>query len=337
MWLARRPHDVDSDGAETALGEDLHSILEVSEPDAGKRIDVFIATHMAGVSRSMAKRLIESGKVSVAVGNSSILPKPSYEVKAGDVISIRVPPPEPAEVVPQDIPIDIIYEDSSVIVVNKPRGLVVHPAPGNRDGTLVNALLFHCSDLAGVGGVQRPGIVHRLDKDTSGLMVVAKDNLAYLGLVSQIKMHRVKREYIAIVHGAVKPDSGSIDAPIGRHPVDRKRMAVVNKGGRPAVTHFRVIHRFDDFTVVRCTLETGRTHQIRVHMSFIGHPVVGDPVYSRRKNPFQISGQALHSAHLEFDHPRTGERMAFDADIPEDMQKIVRYLSQTRKTGSSDQ
>lgn len=305
------------------------SHLHVDGSDAGQRIDTYIAAKLSGVSRSMAKRLIESGKVTVISAGLSACPKPSYELRAGDVIEICVPAPEPPQSLPEDIPIDVVYEDSSVIVVNKPRGLVVHPAPGNRDGTLVNALLYHCGDLAGIAGVQRPGIVHRLDKDTSGLMVAAKDDHAYRSLAEQIKSRRVSRVYLAIVNGEMKADTGRIDAPIGRHPVHRKRMAVVDSGGRAAITHFEVIERFRQFTLVRCRLETGRTHQIRVHMAYIGHPVVGDPVYGRRSSAFQISGQALHSAHLEFDHPRTGDRLAFNADMPSDMQEI---LSRLRKT-----
>lgn len=318
----------------TAEHEPVSSLLEVAESDAGQRIDVYIAANVTGLSRSMAKRLIDAGQVTVTAGNTCLSPKPSYEVRAGDVVDVRVPPPEPSAAVPEDIPVDVVYEDSSVVVVNKPRGLVVHPAPGNRSGTLVNALLYRCGDLASIGGVQRPGIVHRLDKDTSGLMVVAKNDRAYSGLVNQIKTRRAKRVYIAIVHGVIEADTGRIDAPVGRHPVHRKRMAVIDRGGKEAVTHFEVVDRFDGFTVVRCTLETGRTHQIRVHMAYIGHPVVGDPVYSRRRHPFEISGQALHSTHLEFDHPETGECMVFDADMPEDMQKILHELAQTRRSGS---
>lgn len=332
--MTRKPRDINRGAAQTVECEPIRSTLRVAEPDAGQRIDVYIAANVEGLSRSMAKRLIDSGRVTVIAGSKCHSPKPSYVVQIDDVVDVRVPPPQAPKAIPEDIPIDIVYEDSSVVVVNKPRGLVVHPAPGNRDGTLVNALLFHCGDLAGIGGVQRPGIVHRLDKDTSGLMVAAKDDRAYFGLASQIKARTAKRVYIAIVHGVIGADTGRIDAPIGRHPVHRKRMAVVDRGGRPAVTHFEVVNRFDGFAVVRCMLETGRTHQIRVHMAYIGHPVVGDPVYSRKKHPFQISGQALHSTHLEFDHPRTGKRMAFDADVPEDMQEVLHKLAQTRKFSS---
>lgn len=310
-------------------GGGARSHLRVGGSDAGQRVDAYIAVNLSGVSRSMAKRLIESGNVTVKSAGLSHCPKPSYELRTGDIIEVRVPRPEPALSLPEDIPIDVVYEDPSLIVVNKPRGLVVHPAPGNRDGTLVNALLYHCGDLAGIAGVQRPGIVHRLDKDTSGLMVAAKNDQAYKSLAEQIKSRRVARVYLAIVHGEIKADTGRIDAPIGRHPVHRKRMAVVDTGGRAAVTHFEVVERYRRFTLVCCRLETGRTHQIRVHMAYVGHPVVGDPVYSRRSSDFRISGQALHSAHLEFSHPRTGERLAFDADMPSDMQEI---LNQLRKT-----
>ena len=306
--------------------------LCAAAPDAGLRIDSYISGNVREMSRSQARRLIERGHVRVMSGGSVRSPKPSYEVRAGDVIEIRIPPPEPAGVSPEEIPLDIVYEDSSVIVVNKPRGLVVHPAPGNRSGTLVNALLNHCTDLAGIGGVQRPGIVHRLDKDTSGLMVVAKDDESYASLADQIRSRTARREYIAIVHGTVATDSGRIEAPIGRHPVHRKRMAVVDRGGRPAITHFEVLGRADGYTLVRCRLDTGRTHQIRVHMSYIGHPIVGDPVYSKRKHTFDIRGQALHSSHLEFNHPRSGERMSFDADMPVDMREILSRLNWTSRT-----
>ncbi len=305
--------------------------------DAGSRIDSYISGNLPEVSRSQARRLIESGHVLVVSGDTRRSPKPSYEVRAGDIIEIRVPPPEPACIPPEKIPLDIVYEDSSVLVVNKPRGLVVHPAPGNRSGTLVNALLNHCSDLAGIGGVLRPGIVHRLDKDTSGLMVVAKDDESYASLAGQIRSRTARREYLAIVHGAVPSDSGRIEAPIGRHPVHRKRMAVVDKGGKPAITHFEVLGRGEGYSLVRCRLDTGRTHQIRVHMSYIGHPIVGDPVYSKRKHSFDIQGQALHSSHLEFDHPRSAERMSFDADMPVDMREILRRLNWTSRASLIDQ
>ena len=303
-----------------------------AKPDAGLRIDSYISRSLLEISRSQVKRLIEGGHVRVVSGDTSWSPKPSYQIRAGDLVEVHVPPLEPASVSPEEIPLDIVYEDSSVIVINKPRGLVVHPAPGNRSGTLVNALLNHCRDLAGIGGVQRPGIVHRLDKDTSGLMVVAKDDDSYASLAGQIRSRTAVREYAAIVHGVVAADSGRIEAPIGRHPVNRKRMAVVDRGGKPAVTYFDVLGRAGDYTLVRCRLGTGRTHQIRVHMSYIGHPIVGDPVYARRRHGFAIRGQALHACHLEFDHPRSGERMSFYADMPEDMQEILCSLNLTSRT-----
>lgn len=306
--------------------------LSVAAADAGLRLDSYMSARLDGMSRSQAKRLIDQGHVSVVSDGVSQTPKPSYEVRAGDDLEIRVPAPERTSISPEEIPLDVVYEDSSVIVINKQRGLVVHPAPGNRSGTLVNALLYHCADLAGIGGVQRPGIVHRLDKDTSGLMVAAKDDESYASLADQISSRTAKREYVAIVHGVVEPNSGRIEAPIGRHPVHRKRMAVADRGGKPAVTHFEVVERGGAHTLVRCRLDTGRTHQIRVHLSYIGHPVLGDPVYGRRKDGFDIRGQALHSCHLEFDHPRSGEPMSFDADMPADMQEILCRLNWTSRT-----
>lgn len=231
------------------------------------------------------------------------------------------------EILPENIPLDILYEDSDIIVVNKARGMVVHPATGIYTGTLVNALLYHCKDLSGINGEIRPGIVHRLDKDTSGVMVAAKNDTAHLDLAEQIRTKTAHRIYWAIVYGNIKEEAGIIKGDIGRHPTDRKKMAIVHEHGKPAVTHFRVLERFGDYTLVECRLETGRTHQIRVHMTSIGHPLVGDPKYGpRRSCPFAIEGQALHSLQLELTHPRTRERMTFKAPLPEDMEKILRTL-----------
>lgn len=292
--------------------------------DAGTRVDVYLAKEQAAPSRSCVQKLVESGLVTV----SGRPVKPSYRVAEGDVIEVRIPPPEKVSLEPEDIPLDIVYEDADVVVVNKPAGMVVHPAAGNYAGTLVHALLHHCRDLSGIGGELRPGIVHRLDKDTSGLMVVAKNDAAHAALARQIKARTVVRKYLAIVHGRLAEDEGTVDAPIGRHPVHRKKMAVV-PGGRRAVTHWKVRRRYRVFTLVECKLETGRTHQIRVHMAYIGHPVVGDPIYGPRKPAFGLSGQALCAYQLGFYHPRTGEWKEFTIPLPEEMQKAVDKLERT--------
>ena len=283
-------------------------IIEVT--DSAARLDKYIADN-SDISRSFAAKLAGDGAVMV---NGKTADKKT-KLKIGDVIEIAVPEPEPVEAVPQDIPLDIVYEDDSVIVVNKPQGMVVHPAPGNPDGTLVNGLLYHC-ELSGINGVIRPGIVHRIDKDTSGLLVVAKTNAAHEKLSSQLKEHKALRQYYCIVNGNIKEDSGTVDKPIGRHPTDRKRMAIT-EGGREAVTHYRVIERFGRYTLVECTLETGRTHQIRVHMASIGHSIVGDPVYGIKKEKFKTNGQLLHAAAIGFEHPETGELMEFRSELPE--------------------
>lgn len=283
------------------------------------RLDKFIADN-SDISRSFAAKLAEDGRVSVngaAAGKKQAL-------KAGDTIVINIPAPETVEAVPQNIPLDIVYEDDCVIVVNKPQGMVVHPAPGNPDGTLVNALLYHCS-LSSINGVIRPGIVHRIDKDTSGLLIVAKTNEAHEALSGQLKERKAMRRYICLVNGRLKEDSGTIDKPIGRHPTDRKKMAVI-AGGRDAVTHFRVLERFDRYTLVECTLETGRTHQIRVHMASTGHSIVCDPVYGLKKERFKANGQLLHAKTIGFTHPKTGELMQFDCELPEYFTEILAKL-----------
>lgn len=292
--------------------------------DVGTRVDAYLAKERAAPSRSFVQKLVESGLVTI----SGRPVKPSYKVAAGDIIEVRIPPPEDVSLEPEDIPLDIVYEDSDVVVVNKPAGMVVHPAAGNYAGTLVHALLHHCKDLSGIGGELRPGIVHRLDKDTSGLMVVAKNDDAHLALARQIKARSVVRKYLAIVHGRIAEDEGTVDASIGRHPVHRKKMAVVPTGRR-AVTHWKVRRRYRGFTLVECKLETGRTHQIRVHMAHIGHPVAGDPVYGPRKPAFGLSGQALCAYRLGFCHPRTGGWMEFSIPLPEEMQKAIDKLERT--------
>jgi len=252
--------------------------------------------------------------------------KSNYKLRPGEEIVVNVPEPEPLDLQPEDIPLDVIYEDADVIVVNKPRGMVVHPAAGNYHGTLVNALLFHCKNLSGINGVIRPGIVHRLDKDTSGIMICAKNDAAHLSLSKQIQDKVAYRSYLAVVRGNIKTDKGVIQTLIDRDKNDRKKMAVVQEGGREAITEYEVLERFGKYTLVKCILRTGRTHQIRVHMEYLGYPLVGDPKYSPMKTPFHIEGQALHSETLSFVHPGTGERMEFRAEWPEDFRKIITRL-----------
>ena len=294
----------------------------IEEHDEKKRLDVFLSENLANISRSQIKKAIEDQLIKVN-GETS---KPNYRLKAGDVIDVNLLRPEKPSFNPENIPLDILFEDQDIVVINKPRGMVVYPAPGNYSGTLVNALLYHSKQLSNIGGPRRPGIVHRLDKDTSGVIVVAKSDLAHSNLSRQLKDRRMNKIYRALVWGQVPENQAVIDAPIGRHPVNRKEMAVGVKNAREAKTFFKVLERFKDYTYLEIKLETGRTHQIRVHMKFIGHPVVGDPVYTRRKNPFQIKGQALHAYMLGLFHPRTGEYMEFCAPLPEDFSTILKLL-----------
>lgn len=296
-------------------------LVKITEEYVGQRADVALAA-ILNVTRSNMQKLLEEGR---AVKNNKVL-KANYKVKLADEIIITVPQLQPLDVQPEDIPLDIVYEDDDVVVVNKARGMVVHPAAGNYSGTLVNALLFHCKNLSGINGVIRPGIVHRLDKDTSGIMICAKNDMAHISLSQQIQNKTAQRTYLAVVRGNVKTDSGIIETMIARDKNDRKKMAVVKEGGRIAVTEYQVLERFGKYTIVKCKLRTGRTHQIRVHMEYLGYPLVGDPKYSPMKTPFSIKGQALHSQTLEFTHPRTGEKMSFEAQLPEDMHKIVTRL-----------
>lgn len=293
----------------------------ITENEAGMRADVALA-QLLEITRSNMQKLLEEGR---AVRGQKVI-KSNYRVKAGEEILVNLPEPQPLDVQPENIPLDIIYEDDDVVVVNKARGMVVHPAAGNYNGTLVNALLYHCKNLSGINGVIRPGIVHRLDKDTSGIMICAKNDSAHLSLSEQIQSKTAQRTYLAVVRGNVKNDSGIIETQIARDKNDRKKMAVVTEGGRQAITEYEVAERFGKYTVVKCRLKTGRTHQIRVHMEYLGYPLVGDPKYSPMKTPFAINGQALHSLTLSFTHPRTGERLTFEAPLPEDMKKILTRL-----------
>lgn len=301
--------------------------FEVAEGDRGERLDVFLARRAPELSRSRVQKLIEVG-LATAGGR---LAKANHRVQPGETVTLTVPAPEPAEVEAEAIPLDVVYEDADVVVINKPRGMVVHPAAGNWSGTLVNALLARCDDLSGVGGEVRPGIVHRLDKDTSGVMVAAKTDRAHANLARQIKDRTAGRKYLALVHGNVQAAEGLVDAAIGRHRTDRKKMAVDPEHGREARTNFRVLERFGDYTLVECKLQTGRTHQIRVHMAYIGHPVAGDPKYGPKKSPFAIAGQALHAAELTFRHPVSGAEMVFRAPLPADMERILAMLGARNK------
>ncbi len=305
-------------------------IYKVTKENAGARLDSFVGT-VSELSRNAAQKLIESGHITVM--GAPVAKK--YVLKLGDEIKITLPEPEECEALPEDIPLDIIYEDKDILIINKPSGMVVHPAPGNYTGTLVNALLFHCKDeLSGIGGVIRPGIVHRIDKDTSGLLVVAKNDAAHTALSEELSYHGIEREYHAIVRGGFKCDTGTIDEPIGRHPIDRKKMAVLHgsESAKRAVTHYEVLERYGEISYVRCLLETGRTHQIRVHMSYTGHPLLGDEVYSSSKTNFEkrhlalFNGQALHAKRLSLTHPGTGERMQFECELPDNFKKTLKLL-----------
>ena len=290
---------------------------------AGERLDAFLARSIPGLTRSAAQRLLEEGAVTLG-GKPA---KKNAKTAPGDAVEVALPDPRPVELVPQNIPLDIVYEDEDVIVVNKPRGMVVHPAPGHPDGTLVNALLRHCGEsLSGIGGERRPGIVHRIDKDTSGLLIAAKNDFAHLSLSAQLADRSLSRVYEAVAAGNFREDSGTVDAPLGRHPTDRKRMAVMERGGRPAVTHWEVIARYAGYTHIRCRLETGRTHQIRVHMAHIGHPLLGDLVYGRKKPEKGLEGQCLHARELKFIHPRTGEAVHLETALPDYFTAVLARL-----------
>ena len=290
------------------------------------RVDKYISEKVPEISRSFAAKLLEEGRV---LANGEKIGK-NYKVKEGDILNIDMPEPEVADVLPENIPLDIVYEDDDLLIVNKPQGMVVHPAPGNYSGTLVNALMYHCKDnLSAINGTIRPGIVHRIDKDTSGLLVVAKNNDAHISLTAQLKEKKAVRKYYALVNGTVK-ENGTVNKPIGRNPSDRKKMAVV-AGGREAVTHFNVLRNYDRYTLLECILETGRTHQIRVHMASVGHSIVGDKTYGKTKEEFKLNGQLLHAKTIGFNHPSKGIYMEFSSELPEYFSDILNKLDKRQK------
>lgn len=295
----------------------------VGEDEQEQRIDLFIAENIEEISRSYIQKLIS--EEAVTVNGKKV--KPNYRLKVGDRIEASIPDPTPIVIEPENIPLEIIYEDNDLLVINKPVDMVVHPAPGNYSGTLVNALLYHCKDLSGINGKMRPGIVHRIDKDTSGLLLVAKNDFSHQSLAAQLKEHNIERAYLALVHGVIAEPGGIIDAPIGRHPTERKKMAVTLKNSKQAITKYFVKERFNNYTFLECRLETGRTHQIRVHMAYINHPLVGDPLYGYvKRDNLGFSGQALHAYLIGFDHPRTKERLTFQIDLPIHYQAVLEYL-----------
>lgn len=299
--------------------------LHLTADRAGERVDQFLARTLPELTRSAAQRLLEEGAVTRGGGQV----KKNDKTAPGDVFTVVLPDPAPIDVLPQKIPLDVIYEDGDVIVVNKPVGLVVHPAPGHPDGTLVNALLYHCgASLSGINGALRPGIVHRIDRDTSGLIIAAKNDFAHLALAEQLQDHSLYREYEAVCVGNLKQDAGTVRAPIARHPTDRKRMAVDVLHGREAVTHWTVLERLGGYTHIQCRLETGRTHQIRVHMAKLGHPLLGDTVYGAKKPYPGLAGQCLHARRLSFTHPRTGRRMTLECPLPPYFAQVLTKLRQ---------
>lgn len=299
-------------------------VFQITEEMEDERIDSCISMLIDSLSRSFIQKMIKDGKVLV---NQNVV-KSSYRVKADDEVVFSLPPSQEADIVAEDIPLDILYEDRDVIVVNKPKGMVVHPAAGHYSGTLVNALMFHCgSELSGINGVLRPGIVHRIDMDTTGSIIACKNDKAHQSIAKQLKEHSVNRRYVAICHGVIKEEEGVVDKPIGRHPVERKKMAVNEKNGKPAITQYKVLRRFQNYTYIECALETGRTHQIRVHMASIGHPLLGDEVYAAgRKSPYKLQGQTLHAKILGFKHPQSGEYVETDAPLPEYFERLLNVL-----------
>lgn len=301
----------------------MMQVYVVPETAIGIRIDKFLSDACSDMSRSFLQKMLKDGSVSV---NSKTV-KSSYKLTSGEIISFEIPEPQEAKIEAENIPLDILYEDSDIIIINKPKGMVVHPAAGHYTGTLVNALMYHCKDqLSGINGVMRPGIVHRIDMNTTGVLVVCKNDLAHNSLAEQLKVHSITRVYYAIVFGNIQEDDGIVHAPIGRHPTDRKKMSIHSKQGRDAITHYHVLERFGDFTFIECRLETGRTHQIRVHMASIGHSLLGDDVYGPARQPFSLTGQTLHAGILGFTHPGTGEYVEFSAPLPEYFEELLNKL-----------
>ena len=297
-------------------------LFEIQE-NQQMRLDKYLAEQFPEQTRSYLQKLIKEGQVLV---NGKTV-KSGYQLSKGDEVSVTIPEPKELDVEPQKMNLDIVYEDEDVILINKPKGMVVHPAPGHTTDTLVNGLLYHCKDnLSGINGVARPGIVHRIDRDTTGILIVCKNDMSHNSIAAQLKEHSINRRYRALVHGNLKEDTGTVEGPIGRHPVERKKMAINERNGKPAVTHYTVLERFGNYTLIECKLETGRTHQIRVHMTSIGHPLVGDEVYGPAKCPFKLQGQCLHAMVLGFVHPRTGEYMEFSADLPEYFEDLLKKL-----------
>lgn len=298
-------------------------LFEIQE-NQQMRLDKYLTEQFPEQTRSYLQKLIKDGEVLV---NGKTV-KAGYQLTKGDEVSVNIPEPKELDVEPQKMDLDIVYEDDDVILINKPKGMVVHPAPGHTTDTLVNGLLYHCKDnLSGINGVARPGIVHRIDRDTTGILIVCKNDMSHNSIAAQLKEHSITRRYRALVHGNVKNDTGTVEGPIGRHPVDRKKMSINERNGKPAVTHYTVLERFGNYTLIECVLETGRTHQIRVHMTSIGHPLVGDEVYGPAKCPFKgLQGQCLHAMVLGFVHPRTGEYMEFSAELPEYFEDLLKKL-----------
>lgn len=298
-------------------------VMEITPEMEGERIDKCISNYLESLSRSYIQKIIKDGKAYV---NDAVV-KANYKVKVDDKVQFEIPDCEEPDIPPQDIPLDILYEDKDILIVNKPKDMVVHPAPGHYEGTLVNAIMFHCKDeLSGINGVLRPGIVHRIDKDTTGSIIICKNNEAHRKIAQQLKEHSITRKYRAIVYGRIMEEEGTVNAPIGRHPTDRKKMAINEKNGKPAVTHYKVLERFDKYTYIECQLETGRTHQIRVHMTSIGHPLLGDEVYGNAKCPFKLEGQTLHAMTIGFIHPTTGEYVEYEAPLPEYFEHLLQIL-----------
>ena len=295
----------------------------VNEEDAGERIDKYLADMLPDLTRSYLQKVMKQEQVLVA-GQPV---KANYKLKAEDVVDITIPDAVEPDIKPENIPLDILYEDDYILVVNKPKGMVVHPAAGHNSGTLVNAVMYHCREnLSGINGVLRPGIVHRIDMDTTGSLIICKNDMAHNHIAEQLKVHSITRKYRAIVHGVIKEEEGRVEAPIGRHPVERKKMAINEKNGKPAVTNYKVLERFRDFTYVECQLETGRTHQIRVHMASLHHPLLGDAVYGPAKCPYKLQGQTLHAATIGFEHPATGEYLELTAQLPEYFEELLKKL-----------